>query len=195
MRNTEPDQSAALERTRARVQGAKRWIRRLRLVLALLLVLLVVYVALSYRVYQLPGGARDASPLADVTPGDTVLLLNLNLWRAPKLGDVVLYDHPDSPNEMLIGRVAAMPGESMHRAGPTMSAGNRPPLGVGFGFGSDFPVQDGDTIPDGHYLLLADSDAVSYADSRDFGYVPVDLIRRKVVMNLSPLFGSDDAEQ
>lgn len=191
---TEPQPATALDRNRARVRGAKRWIRRVRHVLAFVLVLLVVYVALSYRVYQLPGSAGDASPLDDIAPGGTVLLLSLNLWRAPKLGDVVLYERPGQPAELLIGRIAGLPGESVTRVGPSMSVGGRTPPGVGFSIGADVPIADGDHVPAAHYLILADTDAVSYADSRDFGYVPAGLIRRKVIMDLSPLLGGRSPE-
>jgi signal peptidase I len=189
-----------LERKRAAVHSVKRWIKRIRLILAVALAVLALYVGLSFRVNTLPGvhdpdSPRVQSPIPELRRGDTLLLLNLNLWRKPKLNDIVIYDHPDPREDgpiQMLGRIAGLPGESLQRVGPTMAVAGRPPLTVGFDIGPEVAIQDGDTIPQGHYLILYDTDAVAYADSRDFGFVPQRLIRRKVVMNLSPLFGGSE---
>jgi hypothetical protein len=186
-----------VERRRAQVKGFKRWVKRLRLIIAAGGVALAVYAYMSYGVFTMPGkfdatSNKVQSPINDVMPGDTVVLLNLNLWREPKLGDVVFYDHPaphDGAPETMLGRIAGLPGETVKRAGPTMTIGGRAPLPVGFDLGDEVAVKDGDVIPEGRYLIITDTDALAYGDTRDFGYVSRDSIHRKVVMNLAPLLG------
>jgi signal peptidase I len=198
---TPPDQPT--ERRRAQVRGAKRWIKRVRITLMLVSVVLCVYVLLSYAVYTLPGmyqpdSKKIQSPIDDVMPGDTVVLLKLNLWREPKLGDIVIYDHPepkDGVPSQLIGRVAGLPGEPVKRNGPAMQVGGREPLPVGFPMGPQVPIKDEAVIPEGEYLLITDTDAVAYADSRDFGYVKRDAIQKKVVFNLAPMLGQRQPKQ
>jgi signal peptidase I len=186
-----------VERRRAQIKGAKRWIKRLRIAFALVTVVMGVYIFLSYGVYTLPGEYRAGSnkvqsPINDVMPGDTVVLLTLNLWRDPKLGDIVIYDHPDPKDGVpgrLIGRVAGLPGERVVRNGPTMQVGDRPPLAIGFPLGPDVAIKDDAVIPEGEYLVVADNDAVAYADSRDFGFVKRDAILKKVIFNLATVIG------
>jgi hypothetical protein len=50
-------------------------------------------------------------------------------------------------------------------------------------------------IPEGEYLIITDTDAVAYADSRDFGYVKRDAIQKKVVFNLAPMLGQRELKQ
>ncbi|MBK8206137.1 MAG: signal peptidase I [Planctomycetes bacterium] len=195
--NAQLEPAVALERNRNRVKAARRWIRRLRYGLGALLLLVGVYALMSYSVYTLPGeydpnSTKVQSPIEDIQRGDTVLLLKLNLWRDPKVGDIVLYDHPnprDGVPEVMLGRIAGAPGEEMRRAGPTMAIGGRPPLSVGFDIGSQATFQDGQVIPEGQYLILMDTDAVNYGDSRDFGLITRDAIRQKVALNMAGVLG------
>lgn len=190
------DTNAEAQAARARlggVQTARRWIRRGRLLLAGCVLLLGLYAWLSYRLYTLPGQYDETiktaqAPVEGVMPGDTLLLQNLNLWRDPKLGDLVIYDHPDPKDGApgsLIGRVVGMPGEKVERRGPTMAVGGREPLGVGFDLGDGVKVNDGDVIPEGRYLIVVDFDSLPYVDSRNLGYIERDAITRRVVLNIS----------
>lgn len=189
---TPQQQAAAARRKLDAVAGARRWFRRARLVLGAMVLLLGVYAWLSYRLYTLPGSydprsRTEQSPVDGVQPGDTVLLQNLNLWRSPKLGDVVLYHNPktaDGSPETLIGRIVGLPGEMVSRAGPTMAVGGRDPLPVGFDLGPG-PIADGDVIPPGRYLILADNDNVPYIDSRNVGYIAAEAIFRRVSLNVT----------
>jgi signal peptidase I len=181
----------------APMRGAKRWIKRVRIGLMAVSVILCVYAIVSYSVYTLPGlykpdSNKIQSPIGDVMPGDSVVLLKLNLWREPKLGDVVIYEHPDPKDgapPQLIGRIAGLPGESVKRNGPTMQVEGREPLPVGFPIGPDVAIKDEAVIPEGEYLIVTDTDAIAYADSRDFGFVKRDAIQKKVVVNLAPMLG------
>ncbi len=194
---TTPQQEAAAARRKLdAVAGVRRWFRRARMFLGALVLLLGVYAWMSYRLYTLPGSynpkARtQQSPIDGIAPGDTLLLQNLNLWRSPKLGDVVLYHNPkpaDGSAETLIGRIAGLPGETVRRTGPTMSVGGRDPLAVGFDLGSG-SVADGDVIAADHYLILADNDNVPYLDSRNVGYVAESDIFRRVSLNITAWSG------
>lgn len=188
---------ASLERRRAKVRRFKVWLRRVRIVLALAAVLLGAYIFVSYRIYTLPGTYDETSnkiqsPVADVMPGDTLLLQSLNLWREPKLGDTVIYKREELKEgvpDTLIGRVVGLPGETVRRDGPTMRVGGREPLPVGFDIGPDTNIKNGDVIPEGRYMITMDTDAIGYADSRDLGYIPRGNIEKRVTMNLSLVFG------
>jgi len=192
---TEPARSLTenLARRPKPLAGARRWFRRIRLVLAVPLLLILIYIILSYTVYTVPGthnpeSRRVQSPIEDVRKGDMLLLLKLNLWRDPRLHDIVIYEHPNPGDGVptdLIGRIQGLPGETVVRVGPTMSVGGRDALNVGFDIGIGAAIQDNEVIPEGHYLIVADTDALAYADSRDFGFVSRDAIRQRVALNLS----------
>ncbi len=194
-------QQAILQRRRAQVKGFKRWVRRLRIALALVTVVLAVYIFLSYGIYTVPGEYRATSnkiqsPISEVQPGDALVLLNLNLWRDPRLGDIVIYDHPDPKDgapSQLIGRVAGLPGETVHAQLPSFRVGDRLPLNVGFVVGPDAALKDGDVIPEGKYLIVTDNDAIAYADSRDFGYIDRAAMHKKVIFNLAFVLGQRQA--
>lgn len=195
-------QHPELERKRANVKGFKNWVKRLRVVLALVTVVLAVYIFLSYGIYTVPGEYRPTSnkiqsPISEVQPGDTLVLLNLNLWREPQLGDIVIYDHPDPKDgapRQLIGRVAGLPGETVHAQLPSFRVEDRMPLNVGFVVGPEAALKDGDVIPEGRYLVVTDTDAIAYADSRDFGYIERTAMHKKVIFNLAYILGQRQAQ-
>lgn len=188
---------------RKKVPAVKRWIKRFRILLATTLMLMAVYVLLSYSVFTVPGtydseSKRIQSPIEHVQPGDTLLLLKLNLWREPRLGDIVFYEHPaprDDTPETLLGRIAGLPGETVTAKLPTFSAGGREPLGIGWVMGPQAGIKDGDVIPEGCYLIVTDNDAVAYGDSRDFGYVPSEKIKNRVALNLAGIFGQRELDK
>jgi signal peptidase I len=175
------------------VSPIKRWVRRVRFVLAGALALILIYIFVSYNVFKVPGVHDETShavqsPVENVRKGDTLLMLKLNLWREPRLHDIVIYAHPNPGEGVptdLIGRIQGLPGENLERMGPTMAVGGREPLNVGFDIGPGAAIQDNEVIPEGHYLIVADTDALAYADSRDFGFVPRESIRQRVALNLS----------
>lgn len=198
----QPRTQPELDPGRKKVPTVKRWIRRIRLLMVAVVVLMAVYVLMSYSIFTIPGqhdpdNKRIQSPIDDVQPGDTLLLLKLNLWREPRLGDIVFYEHPaprDDTPETLLGRIAGLPGETVTAQMPTFSAGGREPLGIGWVMGPQAGIKDGDVIPGGHYLIVTDNDAVAYGDSRDFGYVPSEKIHQRVALNLAGVFGQREVE-
>jgi len=196
MSTNTPDPAAQADASRRKldaVRGVRKWMRRARIVMAGCVLLLGVYAWLSYRIYSLPGVYDPAvktaqAPVEGVMPGDTLVLQNLNLWRDPKVGDLVIYRNPnprDGAPESLIGRVVGMPGETVLRRGPTMAVGGRDPLAIGFGIGQDEQIKDGDVIPEGRYMIVVDFDTLPYADSRDLGYIEREFVIRRVVLNVT----------
>ncbi|MCA8918074.1 MAG: hypothetical protein KDB32_03270 [Planctomycetes bacterium] len=198
----ENPETQALEKKREKARGVRKTLRRVRVGFALVTLTLAGYIFLSYGIYTVPGeyhasSTKIQSPISDVQPGDTLVLLNLNLWREPKLGDVVIYDHPnprDGVPSQLIGRVAGLPGETLTRVGPTMKVADRLPLPVGFGMGGN-SLKSGDVIPEGEYMIVTDTDAVGYADSRDFGFIRGETIQKKVIFNLAFMLGQRQMKQ
>ncbi|MDC1142606.1 signal peptidase I [Planctomycetota bacterium] len=182
-----------LAEKRAKMASFKRWIRRSRWMFSGMVALLLVYAVVSYQVYTVPGvfnpdSSSPQSPILDVQPEDILLLQKLNLWRDPKVEDVVIYNSPDG-TKTLVGRVAGLPGETLKRSGPTMSIASRDALAVGFSIGMDEKVKDGDVIPEGQYLIVNDTDGIAASDSRTLGYIAREDIVFRVSTNITMLFG------
>ncbi|MHC4841209.1 MAG: signal peptidase I [Planctomycetota bacterium] len=182
-----------LSQKRAKMAGVKRWIRRGKWVFSSIVVILLIYAVVSYQMYTVPGtynpdSSTPQSPILDVQPEDMLLLQKLNLWRDPKVEDVVIYKTPDG-TKTFVGRIAGLPGENLKRIGPTMSVGGREALPVGFSMGMDEKVRSGDVIPDGHYMIVNDTDGIASADSRVLGYIAREDIRFRVSTNVTLLFG------
>lgn len=180
---------------RAPMAGARRAIIGLRWVLMLVTLVFAAYILTTYSLYTVPGeyDLREAAPLRpDVEKGDTLLLQNFNFGRTPRLHDIVAYRQPGSGRDAaasLIGRIAGMPGEKLERVGPTMRVGGRDPMSIGFDIGPQAALNDGDMIPEGKYLVLVDTDAEVYPDSRRLGFIAREDITQRVGMNLATWFG------
>jgi signal peptidase I len=178
-------QQQRVSRARGAMRATRRWIRRARFVLGAVVVLLLVYAVVSYRIVTLHGGP-GVLPLEGVQYGDSLLTQYFNLGRAPVRGNLVIYTDPQNPGEELLGRVVGLAGDSVGRDGPAVHvAGVR--LAVGFHLAGALP-EDGE-VPTGKVLILTDNDDVGYRDSRDFGFVPLDHLQRRVAVNLSASFG------
>ncbi|MEE9312590.1 MAG: signal peptidase I [Planctomycetota bacterium] len=178
---------------RAKIAGVRRWIRRGRWIFSGVVALLLVYSVYSYGFYTVPGrynpdSKTPQSPIHDVQPEDILLLQKLNLWREPKVGDVIIYKAPDG-TKTYVGRVAGLPGEKLKRIGPTMSVNGRDALAVGFSLGIGEKVDEGDVIPDGEYLIVNDTDDIAAPDSRNLGYISRSDMIYRVSTNLTLLFG------
>lgn len=171
----------------ARYRG---WFRAIRLFLGLLVMALMVYGFLTYDFYTVPGSASGPDFMG-VRRGDRLLIARFRFWRPPRVGDVVFYRPPGAAETEanVLGRVVGLPGEKVERVGPTMRVGGREPLAVGFELGPNAKIKDGDIIPEGSYLVLCDDDHVSYPDSRDYGYIPLENLQYRLALNISDTWG------
>lgn len=175
--------------------GVRRAIRWMRWGLMAFTLFFAAYILTTYGLYTVPGDYRagEIGPVSpDVEKGDTLVLQNFNFGRSPRIGDIVIYRRPGAGREDpadLIGRVAGVGGEKLERVGPTMKIGGREPLSVGFDIGAGAPLKDGDVIPEGHCLIVVNTDPDYYPDSRKFGFVPNESITRRVAMNMATFVG------
>lgn len=161
-------------------------LRGLRLMFGLAVMLLLLFGFLNYDLYTVPG-EKGGAKVFGIGRGDNLLLARYRFWREPRLGDVVFYRAPGEKGEggNQVGRIVGVPGESIKRMGPTMSVGGREPLAIGFEIGPQAKIKDGDTVPEGKYLILVDEDTYEYGDSRQYGYIPQENIEYRLAMNLA----------
>jgi len=165
-------------------------LRAIRVLLTFLVLGLMAFAYINYGLYTVPGD-KGREVFFGIAPGDSLVIARYRFWRSPQLGDVVFYNAPGAASDQarLIGRVSGLPGERIARRGPTMAIGGREPMAVGFELGDSARIRDGDVIPEGKYLILVDSDAVTYADSREHGYIPLDSIEYRLALNLAAFWG------
>ncbi len=99
-------------------------------------------------------------------------------------GDVVVLRYPRDPAVDFVKRVVAVPGDRVAMAGGVLQVNGTPCDD----YGSILDVQDLSprTIPAGHVFVLGDNRPIS-CDSREFGLVPVELLRGKVRVRFWPL--------
>ncbi|KAI1753344.1 peptidase S24/S26A/S26B/S26C [Xylaria castorea] len=114
--------------------------------------------------------------------------------RGVRVGDCVVYSIPVEPGEEGLKRVMGMPGDYVLLNTPPSSAvpaaaaahdgpGNGAHVGVdrvGRGVGSENMIQ----VPKGHCYITGDNLPWS-RDSRDFGPIPLALIKSKVIAKVS----------
>eukprot|EP00039_Didymoeca_costata_P008582 m.113715 g.113715 ORF g.113715 m.113715 type:complete len:176 (+) comp14145_c1_seq1:122-649(+) len=88
-------------------------------------------------------------------------------------GDVVIATSPEQPNVYVCKRVMGLPGDRVYKF-------------HGFSGHSDILNDGSMVVPRGHVWLLGDNPANSN-DSRNYGPVPLGLVRSKVVARIWPL--------
>lgn len=162
-------------------------LRLIRAGLTLTVLGLMAFAWLNYTYFTVPGERNSQPVLFDISRGDALILARYRPWRPPMVGDIVFYRAPGGADDaaLLIGRVEGVPGETVRRRGPTMTVGGREPLAIGFELSPDAPIKDGDIIAESRYLILVDSDAVAYTDSRIHGYIGRDQIEYRLALNLA----------
>ena len=109
------------------------------------------------------------------------------LLHDPEIGDVVMVRHPNEPNQILVKRIVARPGD-------TVSFRNGQLLRNGLPVAEAFIPEDKrsyedrvpETVPKGYYYVLGDHRNNS-SDSRLFGAVPRMYILGKVEARWWPL--------
>jgi signal peptidase I len=145
--------------------------------------LLVCHV-LVFQVCVVSGASMEPT----LASGQRVLVFKLA--SAYERGDLVVFRNPDSPDDLLVKRVLALPGEQLESRAGKLTVGRfvmaEPYALAGTALGDLAPV----TVPADHYYLVGDNRAES-VDSRSFGAVDRRLVVGKVVSSLwSPERGS-----
>lgn len=122
-----------------------------------------------------------ASMRPTLAPGQRVLVFKLG--STYERGDLVVFRNPDSPDDLLVKRVLALPREELEGHGGKLYVGQfviaEPYALAGTTLGDLAPA----TVPADHYYLVGDNRAESI-DSRAFGAVDRRLVLGKVVMSL-----------
>jgi len=124
----------------------------------------------------------EASMSPTLHPGD--LVLTWRTERAPKRGDIVVFEDPTRPDFWMVKRVIGLPGEQIDlRDGKVFIDGER----------LHEPWTVDDTGPDGFWHLgsdevfvLGDARRLSTGDSRQVGPLPLSSLSQKVVFRYWP---------
>jgi signal peptidase I len=111
----------------------------------------------------------------------------LYLWHAPKSGDVVMLYSPTNPDQSLVKRVIAEPGDSVRVADGRVYVNDLPMadafVAPAFRSHDDFGPT---VVPEGYYFVMGDHRNNS-SDSRSWGFVPRRYIVGKVQVRWWPL--------
>ena len=102
-------------------------------------------------------------------------------------GDLVIFVSPEDPSKNLIKRIIAIAGDKVELIGDQVFI-NGVPLQEDYIHRTLFPDRPGEVtvVKPGHLFMLGDNRPQS-RDSRQFGIIPVESIRGKVLMRLWPL--------
>ena len=102
-------------------------------------------------------------------------------------GDLIIFISPEDPAKNLIKRVIGIGGDRIELVGDQVLL-NGEALTEEYTHRTLFPDRPGDVIEveAGHLFMMGDNRPQS-RDSRDFGIVPVHLVRGKVLLRLWPL--------
>ncbi|MFB9378548.1 signal peptidase I [Kineococcus gynurae] len=146
--------------------------------------MLVFLVLVGVLRWQVLGATRVSGTSMNPTyPDGTALLVDETGWRAPRTGDVVVFDDPQD-GVPTVKRVVATAGQTVAIddavlvvdgvVRPEPEIDHRLIDGLYFG-----PVR----VPAGHVFVLGD-DRRSSVDSREFGSVPTASVRGRVLLGL-----------
>ena len=102
-------------------------------------------------------------------------------------GDLVIFSSPEDSSKNLIKRVIAIPGDTIELIGEKVHL-NGKPLTEDYTRRVIFPQRPGESllVGDGTMFVLGDNRPQS-RDSRDFGVVPLENVKGKVLLRLWPL--------
>jgi signal peptidase I len=158
--------------------------RPIRFVLGCLVTLFVVWLSWSFRVVRVNGDAMAPAFVA----GDVVLVSALEYRNAyPRRGDVALLSYPLDPTQLMIDRVIAVEGDTVHISDGHVYINDRP-------LADDMYVLTkyrdhidwGPLItPQGYCFVIGDHRNAS-SDSRQWGFVPRRYLQGKVITRVWP---------
>jgi len=102
-------------------------------------------------------------------------------------GDLIIFASPEDPSKNLIKRIIAVAGDEVELVGDQVLI-NGVALQEDYIHRTLFPNRPGEVtvVKPGHLFMLGDNRPQS-RDSRQFGIIPVESIRGKVLMRLWPL--------
>jgi len=102
-------------------------------------------------------------------------------------GDLVIFSSPEDSSKNLIKRVIAIPGDTIELIGEKVHL-NGKPLTEDYTRRVIFPQRPGESllVEEGTMFVLGDNRPQS-RDSRDFGVVPLENVKGKVLLRLWPL--------
>jgi len=125
----------------------------------------------------------EASMRPTLEPGDW--LVAQRRTAPPRRGDIVVFEHPEVPGFWVVKRVVGLPGERVEVAGGQVHVD---------GAILAEPWAEGPTLPEGTWevprdavWVLGDQRALSAADSRTLGPLPLVRVPWKVVARYWPL--------
>jgi len=117
------------------------------------------------------------------------LVVNKLAYRLsdPEMGDLVMLIHPLDPDQTLVKRIVAGPGDRISIRWGRVSR-NGVPVDEAFVPDASRSYEDRrtETVPPGHYYVVGDNQANS-SDSRRFGFVPRKYILGKIHLRWWPL--------
>ncbi len=174
----------------AEVESSKI-LKRVKTALLVFRIFLIVVIAVSALLFylmtdivNLPGDFNAMMP--SIAPGSRVLVKNSPSESSIRRFDIVFYTPQKETHLRLIGRVIAMPGETISSTKTTIFINGKPldevfyPLSVARpDMPEDIPLF---TVPQGSFFVLVDDRSYTGLDSREFGSVPSGNILSKLLV-------------
>jgi len=162
--------------------------------LAWAVALMLVVRTLLLQAFRIPSESmRDTLLVGDflfvskVDYGPRVPFTRLRLpgLRAPRRGDIIVFQFPRDPSQDYIKRCIATPGETVEIRGRRVYVNGRP-IDEPYTRHSDLPEEPGAisprdnlapvTVPPGHLFMMGDNRENSL-DSRFWGFLPMELVK------------------
>ena len=147
--------------------------------------LVVILIGLVVRLFVLFPYRVDNTDMEDALyPGDFLLASQLSYkFGEPKVGDVVVFEHPFKVDEHSVGRVLAIEGQTVEIIGKTVYVDDEKIIDIGNVKYTDPDIipeiyskrdyADPVTVPSGSVFIL-DDNRDQAEDSRNFGLVHID---------------------
>lgn len=156
--------------------------------------LIALLVVLPIRLYVAqPFIVRGASMDPTFHTGDYVIIDQLTYrFDAPKRGDVIIFQHPDTPSIFLIKRIIGLPGETIEITGKEVLVRNKT-TGESKVLDQSYISEDRlsneflppTTLEKGEYFVMGDNRKQS-SDSRVWGVLPEESIAGRAFVRLFP---------